>query len=385
MKVIGLLVDSYRLLIFVGVQLLITLSNARLLRRLGSFPAAARRPRVSILVPARDEAGQVGRCVESLLGQDYPDFELLVLDDGSADSTGAILAGFSSPRLRSLRGEPLPEGWNGKNWACQQLARVATGELLLFTDADTLFQPAALRLAVDALEATRSDLLTAIIRNEVMSLGEQLTVPFMVWAIMAILPVGLAHAWHRSKAFSAANGKFLLFRRQAYEAIGGHAAVRTEAAEDVALARAIKGAGLRLRLVNAANCVSARMYDGFRSAARGFGKNFFAIFDYRLLPAVFVWLWMLVITWHPLVSVAGLAATRRFDGRFWAAAATVLLSALGWLVVALKTRLLRRLALYYPVTMTVAAALGLASLLATTFGRTDWKGRRLVRHRVRLL
>ncbi|MEO0086220.1 MAG: glycosyltransferase [candidate division WOR-3 bacterium] len=385
MRVIGLLVDSYRLLIFVGVQLVIALTNIRLLRRLGTFPPAGRRPRVSILVPARDEAAGIGRCVESLLNQDYPDCELLVLDDRSTDNTGAVLAGFASPRLRVLPGAPLPEGWNGKPWACAQLARSATGELFFFTDADTVHRSDSIRLAVDALESTGADLLTALIRNEVPSFGEQITVPFMVWAIMAILPVGLAHFWRRSKAFSAANGKFLLFRRQAYETVGGHAAARDEAAEDVALARLVKGAGMRLRLVNASDCISARMYEGFRSAAKGFSKNFFAIFDYRLLPALFVWTWMLAITWHPLVSVAVLGAASRFDGRFWAASAAVMLSGLIWLLVALETRLPRRLALYYPLTMTTAAGLGLGSLLATLLSRTGWKGRRLARHRIRLL
>uniref|UniRef100_A0A7C4CBX0 Glycosyltransferase n=1 Tax=candidate division WOR-3 bacterium TaxID=2052148 RepID=A0A7C4CBX0_UNCW3 len=385
MKLIGLLVDSYRLLIFVAVLIVIALDNARVIRRLGRFPRAGRRPRVSVLVPARNEADSIAACVRSLLAQDYPDFELLVLDDNSADETGKLLARLTSPRLRVLTGQTLPEGWNGKPWACHQLARAADGELLLFTDADTIHRPDSLRLAVDAIEATGADMMTALIRNEVRTLGEQITVPFMVWAIMSILPVRLAHTLRRSKAFAAASGKLLLFRRNAYATIGGHAAVRFEAAEDVALARAVKGANLRLRLVDAADCVSARMYDGFRTAASGFNKNFFAIFDYRLLPALFVWLWMLTITWHPLASVAALAATGRFDSRLWAAAATVILAALGWLVVALKARLPCRLAVYYPLIMTAASALGLASIVSTVLGRTVWKDRRLVKHRIRLV
>lgn len=385
MNIIPFLTDSHRLLVFVGVQALIAVSNSILMRRLCSFRPAGNEPRVSVLVPARDEVQTIGPCVQSLLAQEYPDFEMVVLDDGSCDGTDRVLAGIDDARLRVLTGRTLPDGWTGKTWACSQLAAAATGALLFFTDADTVHAPDTLRRAVAALTSSRAQFVTAVTRNEVRTFGEQVTVPFIVWALMAILPLGIAYLLRRSRAFSAASGKFLLFRRAAYKQVGGHAAVRTEAAEDVALARRVKAAGMTWRLLDATDCVSARMYDGFRSAARGFSKNYFALFDYRVLVALFVWYWMLVITWHPLVSVVVRGLERDFTAQFWSAAATIVLAAAIWLLVALKTRMPWHLFLLYPVTMTFAAGLGIWSLILTIAGRTGWKGRSLVRHRIRLV
>jgi chlorobactene glucosyltransferase len=127
------------------------------------------------------------------------------------------------------------------------------------------------------------------------------------------------------------------------------------------------------------------MYDGFGSAFRGFSKNFFAIFDYRLLPTLFVWFWMLIITWQPLLASVVLFLRRDVSSDLWTSVVTVLLMALVWLVVSIKTRLPWHLLLLYPVTMTVSAAIGLWSMVLTLLGRTSWKERSLVRHRVRVL
>lgn len=384
-KFINLFVDSYRLLIFVSAQLIITLSNILFLRRLGIYQPVSWRPRISILIPARNESETIGRCVASLLAQDYGDFEVLVLDDHSEDGTGRILAEFADPRLRVLNGGPLPDGWTGKTWACQQLADAATGELLLFTDADTVFRADTLRRSVYAMALTGADLLTAIIRNSVLTVGEMITVPFLSWSIMSILPLGIAYRWRTSQALVAANGKFMLFRKLSYQLIGGHKEVRTEAAEDMALARLVKKAGMKWRMIDASDCVSTRMYEGLISALRGFSKNFFAIFDYRLIPALFVWCWMLLITWHPLVEV-GMGVSRvNFNGQFYAAVVTVLLAVIIWTIVALKTKLPSKIILLYPLTMTVASGLGFASILLTILGKTSWKGRMLPRCRVKIL
>ncbi len=377
--------DSYRILIFVAVQFLIALSNWFLLRRPKKGNNSNFRPKVSILVPARNEEKTIAACVKALIAQDYPDFEVVVLDDRSEDRTKEILAGIGSTRLRVVAGREVPEGWTGKNWACYQLAQNALGEIFLFTDADTVFEKEALSSAVGMMQERGADMLTAVVRNLLPSFGEQITVPFLFWSIMAILPVGIAQIWRGSKAFVAANGKFLLFSRNAYERIGGHQAVRSEAAEDLALSRLIKGARMNWLLIDLTELVSTRMYHGFFSAWRGFSKNFFAIFDYRVLPALFVWFWMLLITYHPLVTVALLIANGQLNAHFLAAAATVALSLLIWVITALKARLPKTVVFLYPLTMTVAAAIGIYSLFLTVFGRTAWKGRRLPRHRIRIV
>ncbi len=377
--------DTTSPLIFVSTQLGIAVGNALLLPRLRRFPSPGRYPRVSVLVPARNEEKTIGACLRSLVNQDYPDFEVVVLDDGSEDGTARVIAGIESPRLRVIQGAPLPAGWNGKNWACQQLADRATGEVLFFTDADTRHQPGTVRQVVAALEQTGADLLSGITKNEVRSWGEVLTVPYIVWAMMAVLPLGVAYLWRRSQAFAAANGKLLVFRREMYRAIGGHQAVRDEATEDVALCRRVKRAGGRWRMVDATEMVSARMYEGFKSAFAGFSKNLFGLFDYRLVVALFVWLWMLLITWYPLGYIVRALVRAEMGVGLQESVAAAMVSGLVWLVVALKARLPWYLALIYPLPMTLMPVIGLWSVVLTVAGKNRWKERRLVRHRVRII
>ncbi len=183
------------IVVFLGILLAIALGNLLALRRLGTYPFPPQLPRVSVLLPARNEEAVIGDCVRSLLAQDYPDFEVLVLDDGSTDGTGDVLAALArtDDRLRVLSGQPLPEGWLGKHWACQQLAEAATGELLLFTDADTVHHPQALRLGVAAMEAERADLMSGFLRQRLLTWGERLTVPAIFWCFFSFLPLALAH------------------------------------------------------------------------------------------------------------------------------------------------------------------------------------------------
>lgn len=376
-------VDSFRILIFVFVQFLISVTNLILMRRppRSSLPAEPL-PRVSVLIPARNEEQNILLCVNSLLKQEYSDYEVLVLDDNSDDRTREILAAISAPRLKIITGKPLPPSWVGKNWACHQLAEQAQGKLLLFTDADTVFAPDALRRAVIYQQQHQLDLLTGIIRNRVETPGEQLTVPFIVWSVVSILPLGIAYWWRKSRAFAAANGKFLLFTRSAYQQIGGHQAVKGEAVEDLALARLIKGAALRWRLIDLTELVSTRMYQGFRSAWNGFTKNFFAIFDYRLLPALFVWCWLLLITFHPLLS---LLLPNQPDFHHFYALLTIILQILIWILIVWRLQLPKLIVLYYPLTMLISSIIGLTSLVLTLTRKTEWKGRKLPAHRIKII
>jgi chlorobactene glucosyltransferase len=224
---------------------LVSILNALAFPRLDARAAESEPPFVSILVPARDEAPRVARTVGLLLAQAYPRFELLLLDDASTDDTAdrALEAAQGAPRFRLLRGQPLPAGWIGKNWACQQLSEAARGDLLLFTDADVSRSPQALAAIAAQLSRSRADLLAVFPTQRTGSLAERLVVPLMALAVLGYLPVWAVHfiSW---PVFSAANGQCLAFRRAAYERIGGHAAVHSVIVEDMALAGAIKRAGL---------------------------------------------------------------------------------------------------------------------------------------------
>jgi len=380
------LLDSPRVLVFLLVQLLITVTNMILMKRLplrrvtrpgSSNLLQTSATRVSVLIPARDEEDSIEACVRSLLEQDHANMEVIVLDDGSRDRTRAKLDSIASERLRIMTGRPLPDCWLGKSWACAQLAEEATGDVLLFTDADTVHAPNTVSSALAALEEGGVDLLTAIVRSRAVTLGEQLTVPFPVWSVLTLLPLAIANILPRSAAFSAGNGKFLMIRRRVYQEIGGHGALRDHAVEDLALTRLVKKQGYRWRLFDAVGLVTSRMYHGFAEARDGFTKNYFAIFDYRLLLALFVWVWLNAITWWPLVTI-GLALGRdRPESGLLLSVMAILVAALLWMLASWKSGLPGHLFLLYPVIIGVSTYIGFRSIWLTLTGGTTWKGRTL--------
>lgn len=295
--------------IFVSAALitmaLIAVVNARLFPRLRRTTVGAGAARVSVLIPARNEAAVIGHTVRGLLAQTYPHFELLILDDHSTDGTemAAAAAAEGDRRVKIIAGQALPVGWLGKNWACQQLAQAASGDILMFVDADVKWSPDALASAVGWMQTTSADLLTIWPTQETVTWGERLVVPLMALAIVGYLPVMGVH-YTAVPALAAACGQCLMFRRRAYEAVGGHTAVRDNIVEDVALARAIKAGGLRLRMADGAGLIGCRMYSDWSSTRKGFAKNILAGHGNRvgllLLSAVFHWA-VFVLPWLWLV------------------------------------------------------------------------------------
>lgn len=295
------------LLVSVALAVLLTIAatNYRHFPRLHPQPPPrnAAPPAVSVLIPARNEAAIIGATLEALLAQQYPNLEILVLDDRSDDGTSQVVAAAARqhPQVRLLCGCELPPGWTGKNWACSQLGAAARGDLLVFTDADVRWQPGALCSLVATLTDLDADLLTVWPTQITRSWGERLTVPLMALAVLAYLPVRLAQEFYHPLA-AAANGQCMAFRRPAYAAIGGHAAVRGAIVEDVQLAQRIKAAGLHLRMADGAGLVQCRMYAGGRAAIDGYTKNILAGHGNRLsllaLSALFHWsLFLLPWVW----------------------------------------------------------------------------------------
>lgn len=369
------------IVLFVLAQLAIALSNRRAVQPSATAAAPGPQPLVSILVPARNEQASIAACVQSLLAQEYPRFELLVLDDQSSDRTPAILHGLAAGdrRMRVIRGAPLPPGWLGKNWACAQLADQARGELLLFTDADTRHQPGALRNAVAALFGRQADLLALWPLLQADGLGEQLIVPLIPWSVFSILSLPLAERLS-TPVLSAGIGQFLLFRREAYREVGGHAAVRSHAAEDLALVRQIKRAGLRWRLMDGQSWVTTRMYRSMRQAWDGLRKNLYPAFGYRALPLLLAWGWLNLTAWLPLAVLArpALGPARELEPQ------AVVLAAVGVGAALLLWGLVLRWfgfsawqAVLYPIRIAVGLVLAADSVWSTRTGRARWKGRRL--------
>jgi len=295
---------------------------------------------------------------------------------GDADST-------KDERVRVLEGRDLPEGWLGKHWACHQLAEAASGELLLFTDADTRHGPASVRHGVAAFHAEGADLLTALPFEETVTLAEQLIVPVIPWSILTFLPLEVAYRT-RSPAFSATIGQYMLFRANAYRAIGGHAAIATDPVDDISLGRRIKGGGFRWRLADATGDVRCRMYQNAEQVFEGFSKNLFSAFGNRALPFVGVWLWLEIVFLLPvavlLARLLGAPVPNLDAGIALAGVAAGLAS---WGVSHLRFGFPARLIPLYPLTMLLALTIALRSVALVRRGRTTWKGRTLVQRPVR--
>ena len=283
---------------------LIAVLNALMFPRLSAATVTENAPRVSVLIPARNESKVIGQTVKMLLAQTYSNLEVIILDDHSDDETGnlAMKAANGDARLSVIEGNPLPTGWLGKNWACHQLAQAATNDILIFADADVRWSDGAIASIMQMMQQSQADLLTVWPTQETQTWAERLVVPMMALAIIGYLPLVAVH--HMSlAAFAAACGQCLVFRRRAYDMVGGHAGVRDNIIEDVALARQIKLQGLRLRMTDGAGVVGCRMYTDWASVRNGFAKNILAGHGNSLLLLllstlfhwtvfVFPWLWL---------------------------------------------------------------------------------------------
>ncbi len=337
-------------------------------------------PLVSILVPARNEAANIEKCVASLLAQDYPNFEILVLDDNSEDTTPALvtrlIAENPTCRLSLLHGEALPDGWYGKNFACHQLAQAAKGAFLLFTDADTSHQPIALRAAVAALQLEKAHFLSVFPRQETVTFAERLVLPLLLVYIYGLLPTWLVSR-NLAPAFSAASGQFILFERRAYDTIGGHAAVRKEVLEDVRLGQRIKQFGFRQLLPDGREAVTCRMYRNRGEVWRGFSKNLFAFFNYKISwLALFLGVNLLgFVGPYVWLGLGWLTAASMNIEWFWLPLGQVGLALIlrGWLALRYGFKLVD--IFLYPLSILFMTAIALNSV-SWRYRATEWKGRK---------
>jgi chlorobactene glucosyltransferase len=350
-----------------------------------AWPGTPEAPRVTVIVPARNEALNIEECLTTLTASRYPRFDIVVVDDRSEDGTGELARGLDRGNASSLQvvsGEDLPDGWLGKPWACFQGARVAEGDLLLFTDADTRHAPDLLSSAVASLLDDEADAVSLVGRQIMETFWERLVQP-QIFFLLALRYPNLKEPVGPDRAGEAiANGQFILIRSNAYNGLGGHQAVRDEVVEDLRLAQRLCGAGYRLSLREAEHMLATRMYRSLRDLVEGWSKNIYvgarqsasgrAAFLGRLAPPGIVT--FLLAAWVLPVVVLGLSAIGILNPRstIWSGAAAAF-GLLFWVTGNLRFGAPVRYALLYPLGAVTAAWVVVRSW--TRGARVTWKGR----------
>lgn len=355
-------------LLLAALSLLMVLGNVLFWPRVRARCAPGR---VSVLIPARNEEQALPCLLESLRGQSGIE-EILVANDHSTDRTQAVIEDFSARdfRIGSLTPAPLPAGWCGKNWACASLAEEATGEWLLFLDADTQLEPGAVESLLGEAQARQLTFLSCWPALEMRSFAERLLMPMLNFVLLTLFPAPLA-SWQMNHAsLGLGHGACMFMRRAEYLRVGGHRAVRGEIFEDSRLAQLWRRQGLRGLCLDGRKIISVRMYRSLGEIWRGFSKNLFPAFRRQ---ASFWLFWLL----HGTVYLAPFAL-------LWIPGpAAALFMASAACVVGARLALAARFghswwsALLHPLAQVFVLALGLASWLSVISGRgVTWKGRR---------
>lgn len=276
-----------------------------------------RRPKVSVLVAGKNEEKNIERCLRSLVAQNYPDLEVIAVNDRSTDRTAEIMdrvAAESNGRLRVLHITDLPPGWLGKPHAMHEGRKLATGEYLMFTDADCFFLcPDAIRIAVEYAVEKNVDLLSVLPVLETPSFWERVLQP----VCSGVLIIWFRPEWVNNPSHSAAyaNGAFMLFRRSCYEQVGGHPAVKGFLMEDLEFARLVKAAGRRLYVVQNRDLYRTRMYDDFKTTFAGWSRIFYGSFRTKAMVtgALAVLLLVSLLPYLILVGSLGWATLKGWD------------------------------------------------------------------------
>jgi len=341
--------------------------------------------KLAIIVPARDEVHNIGPCVEAAVAQDHPDVVVTVLDDGSTDGTGRVLATLAETaagRVRVVQGgdAPLPAGWYGKPWACQRAADAALAGApdtthLLFIDADVRLEPCAARTALGYLEAEGLGMVSGFGKLEMVSFWEKVMQPVVAGMIISGNPLPRVNDPARRSGKPIANGQFILMTREAYASVGGHSAVRDDVLDDVGMATAVTDAGGAYHMTFMTSIFRCRMYAGFSDLWEGWTKNLFPGlgWSWGALAGLLVFTGLTSLLPYALV-VAGIFV----DGPLlaWALGVVTLIQALRLYLDRAFDQDARYGITHGPATLLLCVLL-LRSAFHTTRGSATWKGRTL--------
>lgn len=325
--------------------------------------------KVSILIPARNEADNIGQLLDNLISLSdlkYFTYEILVLDDQSEDATAAIVDQYVRlyPKVRLIKGLTLPTGWTGKNWACHQLAISAKGQYLLFLDADVRLKDEAIVKSIYRVKYLNISLLSLFPQQITKSWGEKLVVPLMHFLLINLLPLRLVRT-SKYSSLAAANGQFMLFESNVYNQYYFHEKVKSSVLDDVQIIRFAKRQKLKVEVLLGNRLVFCRMYHSGREAVNGFSKNLFAGFQYNVYGFLIYFL-LIFWLWIPIITLSG---------------GVILL--ICCILIVLERSMISSLSgqslvsnlILHPVQMATYAYIGFQSMILHFTGTTTWKGR----------
>jgi chlorobactene glucosyltransferase len=332
-------------------------------------------PVVSILVPMRNEEANIERCISSLQNQDYGNYEILVIDDNSTDNSLAIVQDLSrkDKRIRIFRGRTLPDTWFGKSYALQQLSGEARGDILLFTDADTVHGPRSVSWAVANITRSGADFISGYVGQQLLTFGERVTVPLVFFLTGFVIPLWM-NGLSKLDFFAAAIGQYIAVRRDVFTGIGGFEPVKKKTSEDIFLARHIKKQGFKTMFLDISDHVQCRMYTGYWAAVEGIGKN---IFDFlgKSTPMLFL---IALLIFFFLFFPFPLLLLSMASGSIYTVnlLATTIFYTLTWLIVFIDRKITWYYAFAWPLMFINLVYMAYRSWFKTVSGQGfSWKGR----------
>ncbi len=356
---------SWILFTFCAVSLLITLFNVLTMRVVSNIAGSLVDGSVAILLPMRNEESNAAEVLASASAQTgLPHLSIIALDDNSTDRTLEILQNVAEPHLSVLSGTPLPEGWLGKPFACQQLATAAQSDFLVFLDADVRLQPHAIASAITAMDKWGWDFISPYPKEIAVSFAERLIQPLLQWSWMASVLLRIAERFP-SRSTTIANGQFFLVRKSAYMASGGHEVIREKVLDDLELARSLVSAGFIGGVAEGSSVAQCRMYDHTADLIRGYTKSLWTAFGGIAGT-------MMAIALLSLTGIVPLLLALSGDRVAWAAFATIWISRL---LVAARTRSTPSTAALHPLSIIFLLYLIALSWIGKSRGELIWKGR----------
>ncbi len=332
---------------------------------------------VSILIPARNEADVIESTIKSIINQSYQNYELIILDDNSSDTTESIIQKHakSNPKIELINGLSLPEGWLGKNWACHQLSEKAEGEYILFIDADTNLDKFILEDSVIALQKEKIDLLSLVPGRDTKLIADHAMKKIISWFIVCWLPMKLAIKLN-APFLSATFGQFMLFKKSSFNDIGGFEAIKDNPVDDFQLGRNIKKNLFKWMLYDAAFRITTRTYNTNKDLISGYSKNIFPAVGYSI--SIFVVIFLILISFVlgstiPIILFAlGILQNQQL---ILLCISLLILLFISWGIVTIRFKYSIFTPFSFPLLISLILLLALRSFIDNVFYSSTWKGR----------